>query len=48
MAQLSATESNVSEQHFEALRQQYALDRPMHEQYLKWMGNIFGAVSARP
>ena len=41
MAQLSATQSNVSEQHFEALRRQYALDRPMHEQYLKWMGGIF-------
>ncbi len=41
MAQLSATQSNVSEQHFEALRRQYALDRPMHEQYLKWMSGIF-------
>ncbi len=41
MAQLSATQSNVSQQHFEALRRQYALDRPMHEQYLKWMGGIF-------
>ena len=41
MAQLSATESNVSVQHLEALRRQYALDRPLHEQYLKWMGNMF-------
>ncbi|MCY3707934.1 MAG: ABC transporter permease [Caldilineaceae bacterium] len=41
MAQLSATQSNVSEQHFETLRRQYALDRPMHEQYLKWMSGIF-------
>ena len=41
MAQLSATQSNVSEQHFENLRRQYALDRPMHEQYLKWMSGIF-------
>ena len=41
MAQLSATQSNVSEQHFEALRRQYALDRPMHEQYLKWMSGVF-------
>ena len=41
MAQLSATQSNVSEQHFESLRRQYALDRPMHEQYLKWMSGVF-------
>lgn len=41
MAQLSATQSNVSEQHFESLRRQYALDRPMYVQYLKWMSGVF-------
>ena len=41
MAQLSATQSSVSEQHFETLRRQYALDRPMYVQYLKWMSGVF-------
>ena len=40
MSQLSATGSAVSQQHLESLRELYALDRPLHEQYLKWMGKV--------
>ncbi len=41
MAQLAVMETDVSEQQMEAMRRQYALDRPIHEQYLRWMGNMF-------
>lgn len=40
IAQLSATGSFVSQQEAEALRQQYGLDRPLHIQYLRWMGMV--------
>ena len=40
MAQLAVMETDVSEQQMEAMRRQYALDRPIHEQYLRWVGNM--------
>ena len=40
MAQLAVMETNVSELQMEAMRRQYALDRPIHEQYLRWIGNM--------
>ena len=40
MAQLAVMETDVSELQMEAMRRQYALDRPIHEQYLRWIGNM--------
>lgn len=40
MAQLAVMETDVSEQQMEAMRRQYALDKPIHEQYLRWVGNM--------
>ncbi len=37
---LQASGVEVSQQHAEMLMRQYGLDRPMHERYLLWIGNI--------
>ena len=38
IAALQSTGTVLSQEEAEALRQQYGLDRPMHIQYIKWMG----------
>ena len=40
IAQLSAAGDLVEEDVIAGLKAQYGLDRPMHVQYLKWIGNI--------
>jgi len=39
-AQMSSTGTIVSRQEVEALRQQFGLDKPLHVQYIKWIGQI--------
>ena len=39
-AQMSSTGTIVSRQEVEALRKQFGLDKPIHVQYIKWMGQI--------
>jgi len=39
-AQMSSTGTIVTRQEVEALRQQFGLDKPIHVQYIKWMGQI--------
>ena len=39
-AQMSATGTIVSREEVEALRKQFALDKPIHVQYIRWMGQI--------
>lgn len=39
-AQMSATGTIVSREEVEALRQQFGLDKPIHIQYIRWMGQI--------
>jgi ABC-type dipeptide/oligopeptide/nickel transport system permease component len=33
-------EAQISQERIEAIRRQWGLDRPLHEQYLVWIGNI--------
>lgn len=40
IAQMSASGGYVSEQEAEAMRREYGLDRPIYEQYLRWMGLV--------
>jgi peptide/nickel transport system permease protein len=40
IAQMSASGGYVSEQEAQAMRREYGLDRPIYEQYLRWMGLV--------
>lgn len=40
IAELAASGSSIGQQQIDALREMYGLDRPMHIQYIKWMGRI--------
>ncbi|MFQ5593295.1 MAG: ABC transporter permease [Anaerolineae bacterium] len=40
VAELAASGSSMDQAQIDALRQMYGLDRPIHIQYLKWMGRI--------
>ena len=40
IAELAQGGSSIDQQQIEALRTQYGLDRPMHVQYLRWVGNL--------
>src|SRR5436309_9049947 len=40
VASLQSSGEEVNLERVERLRQQYGLDRPMHIQYLKWVGGI--------
>ncbi len=40
IAELSMSGSQIDQVQIDALREMYGLDRPMHVQYLKWMGRI--------
>ena len=40
-AQLARTEIDLSEEQIQEIRVRYGLDRPLHIQYLTWLGNIF-------
>ncbi len=39
-AQMSSTGTIVTRQEVEALRKQFGLDKPLHVQYIKWVGQI--------
>jgi peptide/nickel transport system permease protein len=40
VAELAASGSSMDQTQIDAMRELYGLDRPMHVQYLKWMGRI--------
>jgi peptide/nickel transport system permease protein len=40
VAQLSASGGFISQAEADALREEYGLDRPLHVQYLRWMGMV--------
>ena len=40
IAQMSASGGYVSEQEAQAMRREYGLDRPIYEQYARWMGLV--------